>query len=245
MENSKYSELKEHLQDVLKTAKKLGLDVQPAGGYSMGYDINNLPPYPVNLFGALSIVEGSGARCKLGLTFDETQSLEAGFNGCSPDIKNKKKKRKRTFKINAELMKLGAELRFMFHRRPRGYSMGTRSTWETYRDMPVAPVSVKQTKKQISSFVPFNFSNSESSELVVLPPDSIAWENAIPRVEKSKSSLPVDSNFIQQMIDNYSNHKVVKEILSKKVAAKLGEIEPNSADEFDDDEDEEMLDHGN
>lgn len=116
MENTKYAELKERLKGVLKTAKRIGLNVQSNGGYSMGYDINNLPPYPVGLFGALSIVEGHGARCRLGLTFDETESLEAGFNGCFLEQKNKKKKKRRNFKPDTELMKIGVELALTLHK---------------------------------------------------------------------------------------------------------------------------------
>jgi hypothetical protein len=116
MENTKYIQLREHLKNVLKTAKKLGLIVRQSGGYSMGYDINNLPPYPVGLFGALSIVEGPGARCKLGLTFDETQSLEAGFNGVELDTKNKKKKKRKVFKIDDELIRIGAELAMLLYK---------------------------------------------------------------------------------------------------------------------------------
>ena len=100
----------------------------------MGYDINHLPPYPVGLFGALSIVEGSGARCKLGLTFDETQSLEAGFNGCLPDMKNKKKKKRQAFKLNPELMKIGAELTLLLYKQPK--PRGMPSWGNTYFDEP-------------------------------------------------------------------------------------------------------------
>lgn len=116
--NPKYLEIKEHLKNVLKTAKRLGLQIRPGGGYAMGYDFNNLPPYPVGLFGALSIVEGQGARCKLGLTFEETDCLEAGFNGNAP-----KAKRKRA-KVNKELMVIGFELRQYIYKepKPRGYS---------------------------------------------------------------------------------------------------------------------------
>lgn len=106
MNNEKYEALREHLKQMLKTAKKLGLNVRQGGGYSMGYDVNNLPPYAVGLFGALSIVEGAGARGKLGLTFEETMSLEAGFEGHVLPKKSKKKKKK----IYLELVKLGAEL---------------------------------------------------------------------------------------------------------------------------------------
>ncbi len=138
----KNSELKEYLKNVLKTAKKLGVNVQPGGGYSMGYDMNNLPPYPVGLFGALSIVEGAGARCKLGLTFDQTQSLEAGFNGCEPNAKNKKKKIKRNFKTDEELFKIGVELaRMLYSGRPgrlRGISgLEWNDGWNSY-EMPLA-----------------------------------------------------------------------------------------------------------
>ena len=104
-DQEKYEKLNEYLKGVLKTAKKLGLRVEPNGGYSMGYSINNLPPYPVGLMGALSIIEGEGARCKLGLTFDETMSLEYGFNTRVPD---KKERRKRKF--YPELWKIGADL---------------------------------------------------------------------------------------------------------------------------------------
>lgn len=135
MENLEYSELKEYLKNVLKTARKLGLSIIPSGGYSMGYDMNNLPPYPVGLFGALSIVEGPGARCKLGLTFDQTQSLEAGFNSCIPNAKNRKKKKQRSFKIDSELVKIGAELATAKRRSLRG-----QSTWAGY-DHVVAPLS--------------------------------------------------------------------------------------------------------
>lgn len=118
MENTKYTALTEHLKNILKTAKKLGLNVQPGGGYSMGYSINNLPPYPVGLFGALSIVDGQGGRCKLGLTFDETESLEAGFNGNFPDARNKTKKKRKSFKPDAELIKIGGELALNYANRP-------------------------------------------------------------------------------------------------------------------------------
>ncbi len=144
MTMEKYSELKEYLQGILKTAKKLGLNVQPGGGYTMGYDISNLPPYPVGLYGALSIVEGPGARCKLGLTFDQTQSLEAGFNGIFPDTKNKKKKKRKNFDIDAELVKLGAELAFSLRRQPRR----GKSLYDDYYPpppmpaMPIAPVGI-------------------------------------------------------------------------------------------------------
>ena len=141
MENTKYTELKEHLTNVLKTAKKLGLSIEPGGGYTMGYDINNLPPYPVGLFGALSIVEGPGARCKLGLTFDETESLESGFNCSYPNTKNKKKKKKRNFKPDTELIKLGTELSSIFLK-PHGF--GSKYGGVTFSDygstFPAYPV---------------------------------------------------------------------------------------------------------
>lgn len=139
MENTKYAELKEHLKGVLKTAKRLGLNVQPNGGYSMGYDINNLPPYPVGLFGALSIVEGHGARCRLGLTFDETESLEAGFNGSFPEQKNKKKKKRRNFKPDMELMKIGVELALTLHKPLRRLNH-YQGNWDDGPEMVFLPV---------------------------------------------------------------------------------------------------------
>lgn len=118
--NPKYLEVKEHFKNVLKTGKKLGLHIRPGGGYAMGYDMNRLPPYPVGLFGVLSIIEGQGARCKLGLTFDETAALEAGFNGSAPRVKKKTKNRT---KAQQELMLIGAELRQYIYKEPkRSYS---------------------------------------------------------------------------------------------------------------------------
>lgn len=151
----KYSELKVYLEGILKTAKKLGLNVQPGGGYTMGYDISNLPPYPVGLYGALSIIEGPGARCKLGLTFDQTQSLEAGFNGIFPDTKNKKKKKRKNFDIDAELVKLGAELSFSLRRQPRR----SKSFYNNYDyppppmpEMPIAPVPLNPAVEVFSKW---------------------------------------------------------------------------------------------
>lgn len=113
--STKYDELKKYLKNILKTAKKLGLQVQPGGGYAMGYDINNLPPYQVGLFGALSIIEGQGARCKFGptfgLSFDDTETLEAGFNG-----NMNTKKRKKNYKPNKELLMIGMELSRLVYR---------------------------------------------------------------------------------------------------------------------------------
>lgn len=97
-----YENLLKQIRNALKTAKKLGLKVVSGGGYAMSYDINNPPPYPVGLFGALSIVEGPAARGRLGLTFDETMSLEAGFNG--------KKKPRKVRRFVPELYKIGQEL---------------------------------------------------------------------------------------------------------------------------------------
>ena len=99
-----YDLLLKQLSNVLRVAKKLGLNVVPNGGYAMSYSINRLPPYPVGLFGALSIVDGEGARGKLGLSFDETQAIEAGFNGQG---NKKQKKRGRTY---PELEAIGIEL---------------------------------------------------------------------------------------------------------------------------------------
>lgn len=86
-----YEELFNRLKDMLYEAKQLGLVIQPKGGYAMGFNKNNLPIYPVGLFGALSIVKGQGARNTLGLTFEQTMSLEQGFNGPSITSFNKKK----------------------------------------------------------------------------------------------------------------------------------------------------------
>lgn len=147
----KYVELKEHLKNVLKTAKKLGLNVQTGGGYAMGYDINNLPPYPVGLIGALSIVEGQGARCKLGLTFDQTQSLEAGFDGRYPDTKSKKKKKRKNFQIDTELMRVGVELTaFAQKPKPLKYNSNNDFQFDNYPaqpaqdNWPAAPVGYVQ-----------------------------------------------------------------------------------------------------
>ncbi len=103
-----YELLLKQLKNALKTAKKLGLSVAPGGGYAMSYDINNPPPYQVGLYGALSIIEGPAARSRLGLTFDETMALEAGFNGTG--AKSRKKPAKRSKKFKPELYKLGEEL---------------------------------------------------------------------------------------------------------------------------------------
>lgn len=163
METQNYTELKDYLTRVLKTAKKLGLVVEPNGGYSMGYDINNLPPYPVGLFGALSIVEGAGARCKLGLTYEQTESLESGFNGCFPSAQNKKKKKRRTFKPDMELMKVGAELTLLFQKqRPSG--LRYTNTWDA-ADAPWEGAVIKakpnpfgepmpKKKKAVPAYIP-------------------------------------------------------------------------------------------
>lgn len=75
-----YEALSKRLHKAINVAKKIGLSIIPRGGYAMDYDINKLPPYSVGLFGALSIVEGPGARSKLDLTYLQTSALEAGFN---------------------------------------------------------------------------------------------------------------------------------------------------------------------
>lgn len=143
--NPKYLEIKEHLKNVLKTAKKLGLNVIPGGGYTMGYDLNNLPPYPVGLFGALSIVEGPGSRCKLGLTFDETQSLEAGFNYSFPAKSNKRKK------LNQELVNVGIELNGIVQTKKTKYhktSNNASMAWEAFSGAGLQGVAVVGSNTQ-------------------------------------------------------------------------------------------------
>jgi hypothetical protein len=75
-----YEVLLKRLHKALNVAKKLGLEIIPGGGYATDYSIHKLPKYRVGLFGALSIVDGQGARSKLGLTYLQTSAIEAGFN---------------------------------------------------------------------------------------------------------------------------------------------------------------------
>jgi hypothetical protein len=83
--------LKARLIDAIEEVKKLGVKVEARGGYSTGYNRDNLPPRPVGLFGALALVEGENARSKLGLSFDDTTFLEDGFNGVNTHRIDKKK----------------------------------------------------------------------------------------------------------------------------------------------------------
>ncbi len=80
-----YEALSWRLQNAINVGKKLGLNIIPGGGYAMDYSFSRIPKYPVGLFGALSIVEGAGARSKLGLTYIQTSALEAGFNSMRND----------------------------------------------------------------------------------------------------------------------------------------------------------------
>lgn len=117
MENLKsYSELHERLSYMIKTARKLGLNVRPGGGYvDSSYSINNMPDYTVGLFGALSIVFGPDIRSRLGLSYEESQSLEVGFNNGKSFNKLKTPKR---IKLNQELINIGTSLaNIVFKRR--------------------------------------------------------------------------------------------------------------------------------
>lgn len=101
----KYTKIKEHLIKVLDEAVKLGLQVIPNGGYAAGYDKEKLPSYAVGLYGALSVVDGQEGRQSLGLTFDETQAIENGFNG-----QYEKRNKKQKSKYYPDLEKMGLEL---------------------------------------------------------------------------------------------------------------------------------------
>lgn len=212
MENQKYSEIKEHLKNVLKTAKRLGLNVVVGGGYSMGYDINNLPPYPVGLFGALSIVEGPGARCKLGLPFDDTESLEAGFNGQMP-------RKKKGFKLNKELMDVGLELSRLVQPRLRGayknYSMEgmLASPQPTFAEAPPAPNW--ETMPAMPVFVPNNVSISGTTKKKQSLGEALMEDAAEKAVKKLK----------QQTLSEVSNEKKLSKKTKKqliKTSAALG-----------------------
>jgi len=103
--------LRTKLADSIKEAKNLGMTIVPGGSYSTIYTKDNLPPYPVGLFGALSIVNGSEARSKLGLTYKQTEAIECGFNGDS--IRGKKNK------AHKELYMLGNDLRKLVYDKPK------------------------------------------------------------------------------------------------------------------------------
>jgi hypothetical protein len=213
MEPEKYTELKNYLTSALKTAKKLGLNVQPGGGYSMGYDLNNLPPYAVGLFGALSIVEGAGARCKLGLTFDQTEALEAGFNGCLPNSQNKKKKNRRSLSPDMELMRIGAELTLLFQGQLRARPTARVNTWENDAwDVPVKKPSpfgeplpphkkkailgakqkkiIKEMGEKIAQAAPQN--KEDIVEKIMALADAIGDEPAIAKEIKQHEKIDVD-----------------------------------------------------
>lgn len=220
----KYAELKEHLKNVLKTAKKLGLIVHPEGGYSMGYDLNNLPPYAVGLFGALSIVEGQGARCKLGLTFDQTQSLEAGFDGRYPD---KKKKKRKGFLLDEELMKIGAELTAFAQKAPRTF----RSNYQ-----PAAPIAANfdnwdgQPGQPVFKVPKNNFGNAHvvhvpmgENAMVAAADDAIsAWQA---KQDKKKLDLGDKAKLIENMMNDVEFKMAQKAPLDPNVGKILDEAE--------------------
>ena len=76
--------------EALNEARNLDMVIVPNGGYASGYTKDKLPPYPVGLFGALSVILGDDARSKIGLTFNETMALEAAFNNRPSKLKKKK-----------------------------------------------------------------------------------------------------------------------------------------------------------
>jgi len=218
MQMEKYTELKEHLKNVLKTAKKLGLNVQPCGGYSMGYDINNLPPYPVGLFGALSIVEGPGARCKLGLTFDETESLEAGFNGCFTDTKNKKKKKRRNFKPDIQLLKLGAELTLNLHKpRSRGWGDGPYGTGDYFGLEPAFAAQPQKMQANPQGFYVGNTSFGDMGTITLSYSGNVAPANE----EEKKKLVDEKKKHLTKMLDGIQVKDAQPAPLQQKEVAEL------------------------
>lgn len=113
-----------YLRNILKTAKRLGLVIIPSGGYASSYhNINNLPQYEVGLLGAISVIEGMGARDilqkRFGLTFNETMEIETGFNGVR---KPKKMNKKGQVPTMTALEAVGAEIGKAYN----GYSYGNK-----------------------------------------------------------------------------------------------------------------------
>lgn len=146
----KYTKIKEHLIKVLDEAVKLGLQVIPNGGYAAGYDKEKLPSYAVGLYGALSVVDGQEGRQSLGLTFDETQAIENGFNG-----QYEKRNKKQKSKYYPDLEKMGLELAqnisnarrdgwhsFPVHNTMTTGSYGSYGAIEGFRDASPSPKKV-------------------------------------------------------------------------------------------------------
>lgn len=215
----KYAEIKEHLKNVIKTAKKLGLVVQPGGGYTMSYDINNLPPYPVGLYGALSIVEGPGARCKLGLTFDETESLEAGFNGTYPNFSKKKKKKG---SVSKELMTVGAELSQLVYKRP------THDSWDVL-DAPI------QKKKQSYAFGEVSFAGqSISGKKKKVPKTAVNVNAAVVAELKKKQKAKILDEMIKGVVAKQAQaapgDEAIKKEMMDKIVALADALNLNAAD---------------